>query len=379
MPDGPLLTKHLPASDTGAYELVSGVDGADRIAGYKAVPGLPLIVVVTYARSEVLKPWFKHLYTFGLLVIAAVTVISFGTFVLVRQTNELANNTQALTRTNTRFDAALSNMPLGVSMFDANEKLLVSNSRYREMYNLTEDQVRPGTTFGQILRNFEGRHEETDFRIDFFFSSAKERTPQTLHLADGRTILIVRTPMKDGGWVATHEDITQKRKAEAMLVANGVELKRANERFDVAISNMSQGLCLFDADKNLVISNRRYQEMYDLPNQLVMPGTSLRQILQHYADRGENGTLSVDRYTQVMPIEPEQIYELADGRKILIQRQSLLDGGWVATHTDITEQKQAERMLAEKLPSLSGSTSASMQRLTICPRGSACSMKSRRS
>ncbi|MFX8696438.1 PAS-domain containing protein, partial [Acinetobacter baumannii] len=82
----------------------------------------------------------------------------------------------------------------------------------------------------------------------------------------GRTILIVRTPMKNGGWVATHEDITDKLRAEAMLIANAAELKRANERFDIAISNMSQGLCLFDSDKNLVISNRRYQEMYDLPD-----------------------------------------------------------------------------------------------------------------
>ena len=82
--------------------------------------------------------------------------------------------------------------------------------------------------------------------------------------------------MKDGGWVATHEDITEKQRAEAMLIANSAELKRANERFDVAISNMSQGLCLFDADKNLVISNRRYQEMYGLPDELVMPGTPLQ-------------------------------------------------------------------------------------------------------
>ena len=43
-------------------------------------------------------------------------------------------------------------------------------------------------------------------------------------------------------------------------------------RFDTAISNMSQGLCLFDADKRLVISNRRFQEMYGLPDELVSAG-----------------------------------------------------------------------------------------------------------
>ena len=95
--------------------------------------------------------------------------------------------------------------------------------------------------------------------------------------------------MKGAGWVATHEDITDRERADAMLAANAAEVRRINERFDVAISNMSQGLCLFDADRNLVISNRRYQEMYNLPDRLVTPGTPLQKILQHYYDRGERG------------------------------------------------------------------------------------------
>jgi len=347
-----LLTKYLPMSETGSYETTSFVDGVERIAGYKAVPGLPLVVIVTYARSDVLKPWFLHLYTVGLLVAAIVSAIVCGTFLLVRQANALAANTLALAGTNARFDAALSNMPHGLSMFDANGKLLVTNGRYREMYNLPEEQVKPGTPFSRIARLFAERSEPTDFSYEKFLEGAKQREPRLFRLAGGRTILIVRTPMKDGGWVATHEDITEKKRAQAMLVANAAELKRANERFAVATSNMSQGLCLFDADKNLVISNRRYQEMYNLPDHLVAPGTPLRQILQHYADRGEAGKLSVAEYTEVMPTEYRQIYELADGRKILIQRQPLLDGSWVATHTDITEQKRGEQLLAEKAAEL---------------------------
>src|SRR5205807_1882717 len=150
-----------------------------------------------------------------------------------------------------RFDAALSNMPHGLSMFDADEKLLVSNNRYRDMYKLTEAQVKPGTPFGRILTDYDT--EGTDFSYDSFLQGAKERTPHVLTLADGRMIEIQRTPMKDGGWVATHVDITEKRSAEKLLFESAVEVERTNQRFDVAISNMAQGLCLFDADKKLVI------------------------------------------------------------------------------------------------------------------------------
>ena len=105
--DGPLFSRYLPSSDAGSYELTSPVDGVDRIAGYKAVNGLPLVLAVTYARSEVLAPWYRHLLTFGLLVVAIVVVILFGTFLLVRQANALAAKTRALARTNARIDAAL--------------------------------------------------------------------------------------------------------------------------------------------------------------------------------------------------------------------------------------------------------------------------------
>ena len=101
--NGPLLCEYLPRSDTGSYETVSVVDGVPRFAGYKAVPGLPLVILVSFARSDVLAPWYRHLYTFGPMVMAIISIILFGTFFLVRQTNALAAQTRMLARTNARF------------------------------------------------------------------------------------------------------------------------------------------------------------------------------------------------------------------------------------------------------------------------------------
>ncbi len=354
--DSPLFRRYLPSSEAGSYELTSPVDGVARILGYKAVPRLPLVLAVTYARSDVLAPWYRHLYTFGLLVVAVVSVILFGTFLLARQTNALAAKTRALATTNARFEAALCNMPHGLSMFDADERLLVSNSRYREMYNLTEEQVKPGTPLSHILRDYKRENKGADFSVDEVAKSAKERAPYILTRADGRLISITRTPMEDGGWVATHEDITEKQRDEARLAENADEQKRTNDRFDAAINNMSQGLCLFDAERKLVISNRRFQEMYRLPGELVMPGTPLSRILQFYEDRGDVRDVNLNQdmaeYAQLIRTAHKQDYAPADGRKILIQRNPLADGGWVATHEDVTEQKRSERLLADKAAEL---------------------------
>ena len=50
-------------------------------------------------------------------------------------------------------------------------------------------------------------------------------------------------------------------------------------RFEAAIENMSQGLCFFDGAQRLIVSNRRYAELYDLPPDRVRPGVTLREII----------------------------------------------------------------------------------------------------
>ena len=135
----------------------------------------------------------------------------------------------------------------------------------------------------------------------------------------------------------------------ASLQQQSVDLRRANTRLDAAMSNMSQGLCMFDADKRLVISNDRFRQMYNLTKKEVEPGTPLAQLLQSHAKNGETSELSVEEHTRRMPTLPTETFTLADGRVIFIRRTPTPNGGWVATHEDITEQKRVEAMLVEKV------------------------------
>jgi hypothetical protein len=94
----PLFAEQLPKAPAGIYERVSSNDGTTRIAGYKAVPDLPLVVGVSYDRAAVLAPWYRHLYLFSPLVVLLIAFILFATALLRRQTKKLSEKTDMLGR-----------------------------------------------------------------------------------------------------------------------------------------------------------------------------------------------------------------------------------------------------------------------------------------
>jgi diguanylate cyclase (GGDEF)-like protein len=344
--NAPLLAEHLPRSESGSYESVSVVDGIARVSGYQAVRGLPLVVLVSFGRSDVLASWYRHILTFGPLVVAIIAIILFGTFVLVRQTRALAAKTAILARTNARFNVAIGNMSQGLCLFDADKRLVISNSRYQEMYRLPEELVRPGTPLSRILNHYVDRGETSDLTVEQHLEVMPTQQRQIFTTADGRVILIQRTPMADGGWVATHEDVTEQKADEQLLAEKAVELERMNVRFDAALNTMSQGLCMFDAEQKVVVSNARYGEIYHLGPDQIKPGTSLRQILEYRREKGTNFDVVTEAYLKLNVKKASELQELADGRVVAITRHAMPNGGWLTTHEDVTVRAQNEKRIA---------------------------------
>jgi diguanylate cyclase (GGDEF)-like protein len=128
---------------------------------------------------------------------------------------------------NSRFHFALENMSRGLSMFDAQHRLIVCNERYRELYRLPSDAVKPGTPFDVILdlRFVAGTGRVGDaingqrlsWPMDEGTGAGRDMIPLTHVLTDGRTIQISFQPIDSGGWVALHEDITEERIQEARI------------------------------------------------------------------------------------------------------------------------------------------------------------------
>jgi diguanylate cyclase (GGDEF)-like protein/PAS domain S-box-containing protein len=122
-----------------------------------------------------------------------------------------------------RLTGALNNMNQGLCMFDADHRLLVWNDRYINMYRIDAKRVRAGSTVRDLL---DARIAAGTFPLDPGKYGVELREAITrgkvyisnVELQDGRTVAVVNQPMEGGGWVATHEDITERMRAQRELL-----------------------------------------------------------------------------------------------------------------------------------------------------------------
>ncbi len=129
------------------------------------------------------------------------------------------------------------------------------------------------------------------------------------------------------------------------------EQRVENLRFHTAIDNISQGLCFFDGQQRLIVCNRRYAAMYGLSDEQVRPGTTLRDIVDARFAIGSFPAMQREAYlawreTIAVSSQPSDTeLALSNGKVFAIHHEPMPDGGWVATHEDVTERKQATQQI----------------------------------
>ncbi|AFL51301.1 diguanylate cyclase (GGDEF)-like protein [Sinorhizobium fredii] len=148
------------------------------------------------------------------------------------------------------------------------------------------------------------------------------------------------------------EELLARVKTHLELRITRGQLDLRNMQFATTLENIGQGVCFFDADQRLILSNRRYAEVYGLPPDMIKPGMTLSEISELRYAVGACPVVPHDEYlawcdsVNSNSTPQDWLAELKSGKVILVHHERTSDGGWVSTHEDITEHRNAERQIA---------------------------------
>jgi diguanylate cyclase (GGDEF)-like protein len=217
-----------PASQQQVFELpqstsrlTSPIDGQDRLMASQALTKFPIVIVATSTTAAALANWREQINILiavtGLSVLAIATLL---TLVVRKLLLQYWAQQQRLTLEKLRLDTAVNNMTQGLLLFDSSQRLVVCNKRYIEMYALSAEIIKPGCSFHDVIahrRQTGSFNGDVERYVNLVLRDVGVRNMMVIATPDGRSIQVVNEPLADGGWVATHEDITERRRAEERI------------------------------------------------------------------------------------------------------------------------------------------------------------------
>jgi diguanylate cyclase (GGDEF)-like protein len=241
-----------------------------------------------------------------------------------------------------RLADALEGSREGVVVIDSESRIALANSQAANFLGRLAGLVRPGAAVADLSGALASpaTAEVQLLRRDGLLPATGEA-----RLSDGRWLRVSQSATQDGGSVAVWSDISELKDHEERLRATNV-------RLDAALDNMSQGLCLYDAANRLMVFNRRFCEIFELPPDRLQPGVSFREVLDLSiaagAYAGKNAAELIAEQAKFVSQHAMGAYhqDLSRGRVVSVVHQPMPDGGWVATYEDVTERRRTDARIA---------------------------------
>jgi diguanylate cyclase (GGDEF)-like protein/PAS domain S-box-containing protein len=270
----PLISKVLNQGGFQTQRLQSPVDGRDRLGSAGVLNHFPIVIVATTTVEAALADWRAQTRFMIAAAVLATLVVAVLLFLIVsRMTRQHREAQERLEQEKHRLDTAINNMTQGLILYDASACVVVCNQRYIDMYGLSTEVVKPGSRFRDIVRH---RKETGSFKgdVDEFCSTVLGNVAQgkvtrsVLESADGRAIQIVNRPLAQGGWVATMEDITERRNLEQERDRNHAFLLQI-------IDHIPSQITVKDArDRRYLLVNRVAEAQFGLPRTAIVGKTA---------------------------------------------------------------------------------------------------------
>lgn len=353
----------LIADGGGQFRARGNFDGVPRLVAVRTVRGYPLAVNVAISEYDALAIWRHRAMLIGvgtalallcsLLLLAALNAqyrrLLGSEESLAEREARLAEKTAELKGLNGRLDSALNGMLQGLAMFDRDTRMVICNRQYLEMYGLSPGIVREGASLRAIL--------EHRADVGTFFGNIGEYMDQVMRmlqtgepmvtfteLPDGRTFCVTNKPGADGGWVATHEDVTTRRTAEK-------DLQRAQNFLNIVFDNVPQTLVVKNAkDGRYVLANRSSEKFYDFQRDQIVgktafdifPKETAAVIVERDKEALEHGHLTVEGHALYAPKSGERF---VTSKRVAIPGSDGTPEFLLTILEDITERKDGEQRI----------------------------------
>lgn len=273
-----------------------------------------------------------------------------------------------------RLQEAIEAISEGFALWDAEDRLVLCNARYHDFWQGLGDLVHPGVAYETLVREFVrlGQIERANQDPEGWIAECLARhqdpgVPHTHEFLDGRIVQVSNTRTADGGMVTVFSDVSnlleveQARRLKA--VAEGAALLAST------VTNIAQGVAVFDAENRLVTWNRRACELLNVPYYSVQRGMSVRAVMhlltRHRAKIDREVRAKIFAWiTRRRPRAPVQIDVHYPGATVIEAAfRAMPDRGFVATFTDKTAERQAARTLENRREELAAEVQARTREL----------------
>ncbi len=344
--NSPPLDAGLAQSPYGTYWGGGVVDGINRLVAYRKSDILPLVFTAGLAEDRVFSEYRRHQTIYLLLATALSLILLIAGCADYRHLSWLTQTQQELKSMAIRFKSATENMSQGLSMYDADGTLVAYNSRYLQMHGVSPAHIKLGTSFKDVLDarqvagTFTGSSERYAKELMALLSLG--RVESTMTLVNGRIVHTIHCPKDDGGWVSTHEDVTEQKRAET-------ELTNVKSFLDTVIQSIPMPIVIKDPDsRKFIFVNRAYEAFMRIPREKVIGKTVDEFLPKDVAALIEDyDTRALNSFDELVSGEFPITTGAGDRRFVTISRAVVRDSDQKAQYLvslidDITERKNSQ-------------------------------------